>query len=160
MLLKNYDEYNLYNGSIGYVMNFDKKTGYPIVKFENEILCISTDEWEIKELIIYEDNDNNLCKEYITLAKRIQIPLSLAWAITIHKSQGLTFKYLEVILTNTFTEGQMYVALSRAISIENLIISGFKKSHLKVNNNVIKFYDEEILEKYIINEISNIKIKD
>lgn len=101
-----------------------------------------------------------LRKDYITLAKRIQIPLSLAWAITIHKSQGLTFKYLEVILTNTFTEGQMYVALSRAVSMENIIISGFKKCHLKVNNNVIKFYEEEILEKYIIDEISNIKIKD
>lgn len=158
MLLKNYDQYNLYNGSIGHIMNFDKKTGYSIVKFESEILCISTDEWEINELIIYEDDNNNLCKDYITLAKRIQIPLGLAWAITIHKSQGLTFKYLEVILTNTFTEGQMYVALSRAVSMENLIISGFKKSHLKVNNNVIKFYEEEILEKYIIDEISNIKI--
>ena len=59
---------------------------------------------------------------YVGAAIRTQIPLMLAWALTIHKAQGLTIDWLEVDIGKTFENGQVYVALSRGVGLRNLAI--------------------------------------
>lgn len=72
---------------------------------------------------------------------RVQIPLALAWALTIHKSQGMTLEYVEVSRKNIFEAGQLYVALSRATRLEGLILTGYDREQLAGDADVIKFYN-------------------
>jgi ATP-dependent DNA helicase PIF1 len=68
-----------------------------------------------------------------TVAKRTQIPLRLAWALSIHKSQGMSIDRLKVSLSGVFEFGQAYVALSRATSVKGLILEGFKPELVKAH---------------------------
>lgn len=71
-----------------------------------------------------------------------QIPLNLAWAVTIHKSQGMTLDKAECDLKDAFAEGQIYVALSRVRDINGLFIKSFNVNKVKVNKKILKFYEE------------------
>jgi len=76
----------------------------------------------------------------VGVATRWQIPLTLAWAISIHKSQGLTIERLLVNLVNCFAEGQAYVACSRGKALESMTIKNFKHTEIKTSEKVKKFY--------------------
>lgn len=71
---------------------------------------------------------------------RLQLPLKLAWALTIHKCQGLTLDKCRVSLSGVFAEGQAYVALSRARSLEGLEITSISDACVKVSPVVVSFY--------------------
>jgi ATP-dependent exoDNAse (exonuclease V) alpha subunit len=71
-----------------------------------------------------------------------QIPLILAWAITIHKSQGLTLDKIACDLQDSFSDGQAYVALSRARSLDNIIINSINFNKISANSQAIKFYQQ------------------
>lgn len=73
-------------------------------------------------------------------ASRSQVPLILAWALSIHKSQGQTLEWVKVDLSHVFESGQAYVALSRAVRMEGLQVLGFSKGKIRVNPKVIDFY--------------------
>lgn len=73
-------------------------------------------------------------------ATRWQLPLTLAWAISIHKSQGMTIEYLHVDLANCFAIGQAYVACSRGKCLESMNVKNFKLSEIKTSDTVKKFY--------------------
>ncbi len=75
------------------------------------------------------------------MACRIQIPLTLGWALTIHKSQGMTLEFVEVSKRNIFEAGQLYVALSRATSLEGLVLTGYDREQLAGDKDVIEFYN-------------------
>jgi ATP-dependent DNA helicase PIF1 len=75
------------------------------------------------------------------LASRTQIPLLLAWGLSIHKSQGMTLQYLEVSSKDLFEPGQLYVGLSRATSLESLTLSGGSRKQLCTDAEVLKFYE-------------------
>lgn len=75
-----------------------------------------------------------------TEASRSQVPLILAWALSIHKSQGQTLEWVKVDLARVFERGQAYVALSRAVRMEGLQVLGFEKSKIMVHPKVIQFY--------------------
>ncbi len=107
---------------------------------------------ELEEFgIIMKDMDGNLHKiEYYTDIKKngkkkIEIkflPVKLAYAISIHKSQGASIDYLEIDLgDDIFISGQLYTALSRATNINNLRISNFSRSSLIKNKKIKKFYE-------------------
>ena len=74
------------------------------------------------------------------LAKRIQVPLILAWALSIHKAQGQTIERIKVDLGKVFEKGQAYVALSRATSQEGLQVLRFDPRKVMVHPKVIQFY--------------------
>jgi ATP-dependent DNA helicase PIF1 len=132
MLIYNQDtNYGLINGSIGKVIEMSDESVK--VKFEklDKPIIIEKIEWKIEQI---KD------KKIITKAIRKQIPLILAYAVTIHKSQGLTFDHLEVDLNGIFTPGQLYVSLSRNKTKEGLVIKNFKKKYLIYDKRVLDFY--------------------
>jgi ATP-dependent DNA helicase PIF1 len=75
-------------------------------------------------------------------AKRSQVPLILAWALSIHKAQGQTLNRVKVDLRKVFERGQAYVALSRATSQEGLQVLGFDQRKVMVHPKVIQFYEK------------------
>lgn len=135
MMLKNtYQKDGVINGSTGIVIGFSTKKDYPIVEFTNgQNIVISPDIWEITS---FNSNSGKL----ETLATMSQIPLTLSWAITIHKSQGMTIDKAEFDLAKSFADGQVYVALSRIRSLDGLFIKSFDKTKIRVNRKVLDFY--------------------
>lgn len=127
MLLINLDLDNgLANGSRGVVIDFIEN--YPLVRFLNgEERVIDDHVWEIEE-------------DRKVIAKIIQIPLRLAWALTCHKSQSSTLDFAEVDVSNVFTHGQTYVALSRVVSLEGLSIIAIDYENIKAHPKAIQFY--------------------
>jgi len=102
---------------------------YPIVRFVNgQEIVISPEKWEV------EQPDGK------TIATRTQIPLMLAWALSIHKSQGQTLDRVFVDLGTVFEKGQAYVALSRATDINSLQVLNFNPSKVVADHRVIAFY--------------------
>eukprot|EP01133_Synstelium_polycarpum_P012907 gene12907-15161_t len=134
ILLKNLDfECELVNGSRGVVISWSDTSDevLPIVRFTNGTeRVISREVWKIEV-------------GGLKMASRSQVPLSLAWALSIHKSQGMSIDKLIIDLQGTFEYGQAYVALSRATSLEGLQLkSPLQPSQLKVSKEVVEFYKQ------------------
>jgi ATP-dependent DNA helicase PIF1 len=112
MLLKNMDiGKGLVNGSRGVVVAIDRATRVPWVRFAAGNVTIPVPPVEFR---MDEDDGRNI--------SRMQVPLKLAWAITVHKAQGMTLDYARVSLQSLFASGQAYVALSRVRSLAGLFI--------------------------------------
>lgn len=131
MCLANLDiDAGICNGSQGVIVDFVQNTtgiGYPVVRFLNGITMQITPR-------VYQHGD------YPRIGIE-QLPLRLAWAFTIHKSQGITLEIAEMDLgSNVFEYGQSYVGLSRVRSLEGLYLSGFNPQKIKTNPAVIEFY--------------------
>jgi ATP-dependent DNA helicase PIF1 len=77
------------------------------------------------------------------IAKRRQLPLKLAWALTIHKAQGSTLDRAEIDITEAFAAGQVYVALSRVRNLKSLSVKPFSSKKIMVNKKCIDFYKKE-----------------
>jgi ATP-dependent DNA helicase PIF1 len=88
----------------------------------------------------------NRYEQYVVC--RTQVPLALAWALSIHKSQGMTLEYVEVSSRDIFESGQLYVALSRATHLNGLKLTGFSRNQLPMDANVLEFYTETKWEKF------------
>lgn len=133
MLTVNKDiERGLVNGAQGIVIGFDDCDGFPIVKFSNRnVATIRAN--------IYQNH------EYPTHCIH-QIPLCLAWALTIHKTQGATLDQIEVdIGSSVFEFGQTYVALSRVKTMEGLYLANFDPRKIKANPKVKLFYSRTLV---------------
>lgn len=127
MCIKNLPEKGLVNGSLGTVAKFDEETGYPIFQKSNrEEVTMYPEEWSMTD---------EMGK---TLAKVTQIPLRLAWAITVHKSQGMTLDAAEVDLSKAFEPGQGYVAISRVRDLTGLRLLGLNDVALQVDAGVLR----------------------
>ena len=121
MAVKNSPDRKYANGSIGTIIDFEPYTEYPIVEFKNgKEVSMVPDTWE--------QRDGDKKRASIT-----QIPLRLAWAITIHKSQGMTLDAARIDLRKAFVEGMGYVALSRVKNLDNLYLTGINQMALKVS---------------------------
>lgn len=120
------------NGSTGIVVDFSEND-LPIVKLSSgEEVLVEPDAWTI-------DDENKI------LAKISQIPLRLAWAITIHKSQGMTLDMAEIDLSRSFGYGMGYVALSRLRSLDGLYLLGINDMAYKLDPRIFA-YDKELVE--------------
>jgi len=123
MFVKNNYDQGYVNGTLGEVIHFDKDD-HPVVRtFDGAEIVVGQASWEIKE-------DN------VELAAISQIPLRLAWAITVHKSQGMSLDAAEIDLSRSFVPGQGYVALSRVRSLKGLSLLGMNQMALTVNEQV------------------------
>lgn len=110
------------NGSIGTVVDFEPVTDYPIVKYlSGRIVTMQPDTWELR------DGDKKR-------ASISQIPLRLAWAITVHKSQGMTLDAAMIDLRKAFVPGMGYVALSRVRDMDHLYLSGINHMALTMSD--------------------------
>ena len=127
MFVRNIPEKGVVNGSLGEIVDFDEEENYPLVRLTDDRMVIaSPEDWKI------QDETGKV------LAQFNQIPLRLAWAITIHKSQGMTLDAAEINLSNTFEKGQGYVALSRLKKLENLKLLGINQMALQVDSLAFK----------------------
>ena len=109
-----------YNGKIGHIQRISDGTVY--VKCDNDEAPIAVGQVEWQNFK-YSLNENTNEIEETIIGKFSQIPLKTAWAITIHKSQGLTFEKAIIDANAAFAHGQVYVALSRCKTLEGLILS-------------------------------------
>lgn len=125
MAVKNATDKRYANGSIGIVKRFEEGSEYPVVEFFNgRIVSMQPDTWELR--------DGDKKRASIT-----QIPLRLAWAITVHKSQGMTLDAARIDLRKAFVEGMGYVALSRVKNIDNLYLHGINQMALRVSRDAL-----------------------
>lgn len=125
MFTKNNALLDIYNGTMGEVVGFALVDGMelPKIKLNNgRVLIAETDTWSI------EDAQGE------PLASFSQLPLCLAWAITVHKSQGMTLDAAEIDLSKTFEVGQGYVALSRVRSLDGLKLLGLNQKGLQLDS--------------------------
>lgn len=128
MMLVNCNEMHLVNGSRGVVTGF--VDGYPQVRFKNRTAVIQEHSWEYN-------------REFVGDIVVTQVPLQLAWAVTIHKGQGTSLDCAEIALDRSvFEYGQAYVALSRVRSLEGLTLSSLDQRVIRADPKVTQFYAE------------------
>jgi ATP-dependent DNA helicase PIF1 len=121
MCTKNSSALGYANGTLGKVVGFDEDSTYPLIEtLDGRVITIPTAEWVVEE-------------EGKVRAKIIQIPLRLAWAITVHKSQGQSLDAAAMDLSRAFEYGQGYVALSRVRTLEGLHLLGWSAQALAVH---------------------------
>lgn len=109
-----------FNGKIGTIVDIDEEVVYVQCPDDEDVLSVQRAEWHNYKYGIDADTDE-IVEEVI--GRFDQYPLKLAWAITIHKSQGLTFERAIIDAKSAFASGQVYVALSRCKSLEGLVLS-------------------------------------
>lgn len=125
MFIKNNPMKGYVNGTLGKVIGFDENN-YPIVEtFSGKEILASPASWQL------EENDS-------ILAEISQIPLRLAWAITVHKSQGMSLDIAEIDLSKSFAFGMGYVALSRVRSLDGIKLLGFNPTALMIDEEIAR----------------------
>ena len=167
MLLKNKPDFRLYNGSRGVVVGFrdgklldrtavgyigsvsiDKYSGFdllPLVRFgDGQEVVVGPDSFDLEGV-----------GKSAVRARRVQLPLRLSWAITIHKSQGMSLDFLKVDASRSFEAGQAYVALSRARTMEGLQVVSFDPRKCWCDPIVAEFYKTGIQKLSDETNISN-----
>ncbi|MDF2518746.1 MAG: hypothetical protein K0R59_4042 [Sphingobacterium sp.] len=133
------DERKYYNGKIGTVKHIDTIQGTVSVTFPDgsEEVTVKRETWE--NIRYNYDKGQDQIKEEI-LGTFSQFPLRLAWAITIHKSQGLTFQKAIIDAGTSFAAGQVYVALSRLTSLDGLVLKSIIPSYaIRTDYQVVEF---------------------
>jgi len=121
MFVKNNYEKGYVNGTLGEITGYSEND-FPIVKtITGKSIYVEPEEWSV-------ENDTGT-----NLASFVQLPLRLAWAITVHKSQGMTLDSAEIDLGKTFEKGQGYVALSRLKTLQGLQLNEINSVALQVD---------------------------
>jgi ATP-dependent DNA helicase PIF1 len=125
MCTKNNFEQGYVNGTLGRIVDFDIEDGLPVIETtEGKRIKMEETSWSLAE-------DNKV------IAEVTQIPLRLAWAITVHKSQGMSLDAAEIDLSKAFVYGQGYVALSRVRTLDGLKMLGMSPTALRVDPKIV-----------------------
>lgn len=154
MFIKNdsSQEKRYFNGKIGIVTDISRDS--VTVQCANEIDEIVT-ERENWDNVNYSINEETKEIKEDVIGSFSQIPLRLAWAITIHKSQGLTFEKAIIDAEASFAHGQTYVALSRCTSLEGLVLKTQITSNAIINDQTVSVFNESVEENHPDERILN-----
>ena len=117
MFIRNDSCGDYYNGKLGTVERILETGAVMVIDTEGESIAVAPVEWENSQYVLDEDSGDIV---QTVVGKFRQLPLRIAWAITIHKSQGLTFDKVIIDAVSAFAFGQVYVALSRCRSLEGI----------------------------------------
>ena len=145
-------EKRYYNGKIGIITRISKEN--VTVQCPNETDEIVTEK-EMWDNINYSINEETKELKEDIVGSFKQIPLRLAWAITIHKSQGLTFERAIIDAEASFAHGQTYVALSRCTSLEGLVLKTRITSSAIINDKTVSVFNESVEENHPDENILN-----
>lgn len=151
MCTKNNQKEHFVNGTLGVVAEFDEFTGNPIIKTRSgRKIEIAPMDWTVEE--------NGKIRAQIT-----QIPLRLAWAMTVHKSQGMSLDAAVMDLSQVFEFGQGYVALSRVRRLSGLYLLGINEHALKVHPEIlakdIDFKNKSLDAEKVFTKLSKTELK-
>lgn len=152
MFCKNDPNHTYYNGKIGHIIRMEEASVIVRCPGENgneptDIVC-TPQEWQNTK---YKTNEKNGEISEEVVGTFSQIPLKTAWAITIHKSQGLTFDHAIINAGRAFSPGQVYVALSRCRTLEGLVLSTpITPDVVSVDPTVLRF--NQLMEQYKPND--------
>jgi hypothetical protein len=118
-------EHRFVNGTLGVIEGFYEENGMPVVRtFDGKTIYTEQQDWRIEE-------------GSQILARITQVPLRLAWAITVHKSQGMSLDAAHMDLRTAFEYGQGYVALSRLRTLAGLTLAGWNERALQVHPEIL-----------------------
>lgn len=132
-------EKKYFNGKLGEISSLDENEVKVILEGSEREITVKREVWEQKKYSL--DTDKNIKEE--VLGSFEQFPIKLAWAVTIHKSQGLTFDKVIIDAGKSFTAGQVYVALSRCRTLEGIILkSKITPEVIFKDNRILKFQGE------------------
>lgn len=130
-----------YNGKIGRIVAISAENILIRCGDEKEAIQVTREEWTNTKYSI--DADTQEISETVAGIFK-QYPLKTAWAITIHKSQGLTFEKAIVDAASAFTHGQVYVALSRSKTLEGLVLGSPLRPEALINDRTVKQFTEQV----------------
>lgn len=136
-------EHRYYNGMIGEVTNVTSNSIEVRCQENDAIIKVSQEEWSNTRYVL--DEETKEIREEVDGVFR-QYPLRLAWAITIHKSQGLTFEKAVIDASGSFAHGQTYVALSRCRNMEGLVLSTPLSERAIISDNTIDTFTKAARE--------------
>lgn len=132
-------EKKYFNGKLGEISSLDENEVKVILDGSEREITVKREVWEQKKYSL--DTDKNIKEE--VLGSFEQFPIKLAWAVTIHKSQGLTFDKVIIDAGKSFTAGQVYVALSRCRTLEGIVLkSKITPEVIFKDNRILKFQGE------------------
>ena len=155
MFVKNDQNHRYFNGMIGVITQIDSE-GF-VVKPDNQTLlaedAVPEEDIEVGREI-WENNRYTINEETKMIETQVegtfsQFPVKLAWAITIHKSQGLTFEKAVIDAHSAFAHGQTYVALSRCKTFEGMVLSSPIPQEAIINDTAVKQYTERQTSRHI-----------
>ncbi len=141
MFIKNDPDKQFYNGKIGKIENIDSENIHVRCENEENLIRVPSMTWENTKYEI--DEETKEIKENVS-GSFTQYPLKTAWAITIHKSQGLTFEKAIIDANYSFAHGQVYVALSRCKSLEGMILTHPLSLSSVISDEKVKLFTDDI----------------
>lgn len=131
-----------YNGKIATVTRIDYDDGITVTDENGDEINVPIEKWENIQYEIEKETNEIVPKTEGTFS---QYPLKAAWAVTIHKSQGLTFEHVIIDAASAFSFGQVYVALSRCRTLEGIVLSSPISQSCLFNNSDVSGFHEQFL---------------